>query len=120
MRNSYLWLIQLVTGVLIAVLVGIHMVWIHLDTILGFFEIDAGDTTSWYSMIERSREVVWAGIYVALLAVVLYHALNGLRNIILELTPSARTKRVVTWSIVAFGIIVFIWSAYVPISLLST
>ena len=120
MRNSYLWFIQLVTGVLIAVLVGIHMVWIHLNTIIGFFGIDMGDTTSWYSMIERSREVVWAGIYVALLAVVLYHALNGLRNIILELTPSARTERVVTWSIVAFGIIVFIWSAYVPISLLST
>jgi succinate dehydrogenase hydrophobic anchor subunit len=120
MRNTYLWLIQLVTGVLIAVLAGIHMVWMHLDAILGFFGVDVSDVTAWHSMIERSREVMWAGIYIALLAVVLYHALNGLRNIILELTPSARTERIVTWAIAAFGIIVFAWSLYVPIALLSS
>ena len=120
MRNTYLWFIQLITGALIAVLAGIHTVWMHLDAILGFFGVDVSDATKWHSMIERSREVMWAGIYIALLAVVLYHGLNGLRNIILELTPSARTERIVTWSIVAFGIIVFIWSVYVPITLLST
>jgi succinate dehydrogenase hydrophobic anchor subunit len=70
-------------------------------------------------MIERSREAMWAGIYIALVVVVLYHSLNGLRNIILELTPSVRTERIVTWAIVAFGIIVFAWSLYVPIALLS-
>ena len=119
MRNTYLWFIQLVTGILIAVLAGIHTVWMHLDAILGFFGVDVGEVTAWQSMIERSREVMWAGIYIALLVVVLYHALNGLRNIILELTPSARTERIVTWTIAAFGIIVFIWSVYVPISLLT-
>ncbi len=120
MRNTYLWLIQLITGVLIALLAGIHAVWMHLDAMLGFFGVDISDVTGWHSMIERSREVMWAGIYIALLAVVLYHALNGLRNIILELTPSARTERIVTWSIIVFGIVVFIWSVYVPISLLYT
>jgi len=110
---------QLVTGVLIAVLLGIHMVMQHLDKVLGFFGVDLNDPTSWHSMIERSREVIWASIYIALLAVVLYHALNGLRNIILELTPSARTERIVTWTIIAFGIVIFIWASYVPIALLS-
>jgi len=120
MRNTYLWFIQLVTGVLIAVLAGIHTVWMHLDAILGFFGVDVREATAWHSMIERSREAIWAGIYIALLVVVLYHGLNGLRNIILELTPSARTERIVTRAIIAFGIIIFIWSAYVPILLLST
>jgi succinate dehydrogenase hydrophobic anchor subunit len=110
---------QLVTGVLIAVLLGIHMVMQHLDKVLVFFGVDLNDPTSWHSMIERSREVIWASIYIALLAVVLYHALNGLRNIILELTPSARTERIVTWTIIAFGIAIFIWASYVPIALLS-
>jgi succinate dehydrogenase hydrophobic anchor subunit len=118
-RNTYLWLMQLVTGILIAVLLGIHMVMQHLDKILLFFGVNLNDPTSWNSMIERSREVTWAGIYIALLAVLLYHALNGLRNVILELTPSARTERVVTRTIIAFGIIVFIWASYVPIALLS-
>lgn len=119
MRNSYLWFMQLVTGVLIALLAGIHIVWMHLDAILSFFGVDATEVTSWESMIRRANQGIWAGIYIALLAVVLYHGLNGLRNIILELTPSARTERIVTWTIVVFGIITFIWSAYIPIALLS-
>jgi succinate dehydrogenase hydrophobic anchor subunit len=119
MRNTYLRLLQLVTGILIAVLLGIHIVIMHLDAILGFFGVDVNDVTSWGSMIERARQGIWAGLYIALLAVVLYHALNGLRNVILELTPSARTERVVTWAIIAFGIIAFIGGTYVPAALLA-
>ena len=119
MRNTYLWFIQLVTGVLVAVLLGLHMVVMHLDAILGFFGIDVTNSTSWTSMIERSRQPVWASIYIALLAVVLYHGLNGLRNIILELTPSARIERIVTWVIIIVGIIIFICGSYVPVILLS-
>jgi len=52
------------------------------------------------------------------LAVVLSHALNGLRNVILELTPSPRTERVVTGAILTFGVIIFLWASYVPIVLL--
>lgn len=117
-RNTYLWFMQLVTGVLIAVLLSIHMAIQHLADILRFFGVEISDPTSWTSMIERSREVIWAGIYIALLAVVLSHALNGLRNVILEVTPAARTERVVTGVILAIGIVVFIWASYVPIALL--
>lgn len=119
MRNTYLWLAQLVTGVLIAVLLSIHVVLMHLDTILSFLGVDIKDPTSWHSMIERSRDTLWAGLYIALLAIILYHALNGLRNIILELTPSATTERIVTWTIIVFGIIAFVWGTYVPLRLLS-
>jgi succinate dehydrogenase hydrophobic anchor subunit len=117
-RYTYLWLMQIVTGVFIAVLLGIHMVMQHLEDILLFFGVNLNDPTSWQSMIERSRQAVWAGIYIALLAVVLSHALNGLRNVILELTPSPRAERVITGTIMAFGIVVFLWASYVPIALL--
>lgn len=120
MRNTYLQLLQLVTGILIAVLLGIHMVIMHLDAILGFLGVNITDTTSWTSMLERSRQGIWAGLYIVLLAVVLYHALNGLRNIILELTPSTMTERITTWAIIAFGIIAFIGGTYVPIALLTS
>jgi succinate dehydrogenase hydrophobic anchor subunit len=117
-RYTYLWLMQLVTGVFIAVLLGIHMVMQHLQDILLFFGVNLNNPASWQSMIERSQQAIWAGIYIALLAVVLSHALNGLRNVILELTPSPRTERVITRTILAFGIVVFIWASYVPIALL--
>ena len=120
MRNTYLQLLQLITGVLIAVLLSIHMVIMHLDAILGFFGVDVGEITSWESMIDRSGQCLWAGIYIALLAVVLYHGLNGLRNIILELTLSTRIAHIVTGIIIGFGIIAFIGGTYVPVALLTS
>ena len=117
MRNTYLQFVQLVSGVLIAVLLGIHIVLMHLDKILGFFGIGVADVTAWESMIARSRQGLWVGIYVALLIFGLYHALNGLRNVILESTSSAKIERIVTRVIIAFGIIAFAWGAYVPVAL---
>lgn len=117
MRKTYLWFLHLVAGVAIAVLLGIHMVRMHLDAILGFFGINGTEPTSWEPMIERAGQGIWVGLYVALLAFVLYHGLNGLRNVILELTPSPKTERIVTRVIIAFGIIAFIGGTYVPIAL---
>jgi len=107
-------LIHLVTGVLIAVFLSIHMVRSHLDDILG-----TDDPTSWESMMSRATDGMWVALYIALLAVALYHALYGLRGIILELTPSARAARVTTWCLIAIGIAAFGWGTYVPIHLLS-
>ena len=119
MRNTYLRLLQLVTGVLVAVLLGIHLVIMHLDAILGFFGVDVTDPTSWQAMIGRASQGIWAGLYIALLAFVLYHALYGLRGVILEVTTSAKTERIITWSFIIIGIIAFIWGSYVPVALLS-
>ena len=119
MRTTRLKLLLMLAGVVIAVLLGIHMAMLHLDAILGFFGVDAAEPTSWASMIGRSRQGIWAGLYIALLAVVLYHALYGLRGIILEVTSSVKTGRIITWSFIAVGIVVFSWGSYVPIALLS-
>lgn len=119
MKNTYLWLAQLVTGILIAVTLGIHMVWMHLDTILSALGIDASEPTSWTSVLQRSRDVIWVILYVLLLAFVLYHALYGLRNVISESIQSRSVRLVVTWGILAFGILAFAWGTYVPIILLN-
>ena len=117
MRNTYLQFLQMVTGVLIAVLLGIHMVITHLDDILGFFGVDTVEPTSWQAMIDRAGQGIWVSLYIALLACALYHGLYGLRNIILELTPSERTERIVTRVVIAFGIIAIIVGTYVPVAL---
>ena len=118
--RARLQFIHLMAGVLIAILLGIHMVVLHLDAILGFFGLDSSETTSWEAMISRADQGVWVGIYIALLALVLYHALYGLRGIILELNPTVRTGRIITWVFIIVGIITFIWGSYVPIALLSS
>ena len=115
MRNTYLWLAQLVTGVLIAATLGIHMVWQHLSSILGI-----SDPVAWESMMERANQGAWVFLYIALLAFGLYHGIYGLRGIVLEVTPSARTGRILTWVLIVFGIIFFIGGTYVPLDLLSS
>lgn len=119
MRNTYLQFVQLITGILIAILLGIHMVIQHLDAILGIFEIDVKNATSWQSMTGRAKEGIWIFIYIALLVFALYHAFNGLRNIILELTTSARAERIATTIIIIVAIIFLALGVYAPIALLS-
>lgn len=120
MGRTRLHLLHMFTGVLIASLLGIHMVILHLDAVLGFFGATTTDPTSWGSMIARASQSIWVALYVALLAFVLYHALYGLRGIILEVTTSVKLERIITWSFIIIGIIAFIWGAYVPVVLLSS
>lgn len=120
MWRTRLHLLHMLTGILIAVLLGIHMVIQHLDAVLRFFGATTTDPTSWGSMIDRASQAIWVGIYIALLAFLLYHALYGLRGIILEVTTSAKTERIITWSFIVIGVITFIWGAYVPVALLSS
>lgn len=118
MRRARFHLLFLLSAVVVAVLLGTHMVIQHLDGILTFFGADVAKPTSWGAVLSRSSQSIWAGLYIALLAFALYHALYGLRGIILELTPSPKAKRAVTWGFVAIGIIVFVWGSYVPLAFL--
>jgi succinate dehydrogenase hydrophobic anchor subunit len=126
MRTTHLQFIQLITGILIAILLGIHMVNMHLDAILGFFGVQtlfgvdiARDPTTFTLMTARAQKAVFAGIYIALLVFTLYHALYGVRNIIMELSPSPAVQRVVTGIIIIVGIIFLGLGVYAPIALLS-
>ena len=117
MRPARFKLIHMLTGILIAVLLTIHMVTFHMDVILGFFGISAAEPTSWAAMTERATQGIWMGSYIALLGVVLYHSFYGLRGIILEVTSSATAKRIVTWCLIILGIFLFLWGSYVPVAL---
>ena len=118
MGTTRLHLLHMLAGVVIAGLLGSHIVVLHLNDILRFFGGGTPDPTSWAAMIARSREALWAGIYIAMLAFILYHALYGLRGIILEVTTSATTSRTVTWAFIVIGVATFIWGSYVPLAML--
>ena len=110
-------LLHMLTGILIAGLLGAHMVVLHLNSILGFFGIGSPDPASWNTMIERSKQTVWLGIYISLLAVVLFHGLYGLRGIIFELNPSTAAERWITRAFTVLGVLIFAGAAYVPLTL---
>jgi succinate dehydrogenase hydrophobic anchor subunit len=119
MRNTRFMIVHMATGVLIAVLLSMHMVIMHLDYIPGLTGDGAADELAWESMIGRAQTGIWVAIYIALLAVTLYHALYGLRNIIVETTVSEKTMRTVTLALIVVGAVLFVLGTYVPVALLA-
>jgi succinate dehydrogenase hydrophobic anchor subunit len=117
MRTTYLWLLQLFTGILILVLVGIHLVSIHLRVIMRFFGVDTARLTAWGLMTNQARQGIWGGLFVCLVAIILFHGFNGLRNTVLELVPSITKVRLITWAIVVGGVILFLSFAGLPVFL---
>lgn len=115
--NTYLWLAQLVTGGLIVVFGGTHMVLLHMDNVLGFFGVAVNEPVSWASMADRAVQGFWLAFYIVFLGLVVYHALNGLRGIILELNPPARLERAITGFIVLLGVAALVLGIYVPADL---
>jgi succinate dehydrogenase hydrophobic anchor subunit len=103
----------MIAGIVIACLLGAHVFVLHLNDVLG----TGDDPVSWAAMIARSGQGGWVVLYISMLAFILYHALYGLRGIILEMT-GARIGRTLTVMFLVIGVAIFIWGAYVPIALL--
>ena len=120
MLRTRLHLMFLLSAVLIAVLLGIHMVVLHLEGIVSLFGGSEVRPTDWEPMMGRSVQPLWAALFIALLAFSLYHALYGLRGIILEVTTSAKTVRFINWLFIIVGVVAFVWGSYIPIALLSS
>jgi succinate dehydrogenase hydrophobic anchor subunit len=89
------WTWHIITAIVILVFLGLHMVVMHLDDLVGSFL--AGETaTSWSSVLARSKSTFFATTYVVLLAAALYHGLYGLRTILLELSIGPRGQKFLT------------------------
>jgi succinate dehydrogenase hydrophobic anchor subunit len=117
MIRTRMHLLFLLAAIGTAVFLGIHMVVQHLNLVLA-----TGDAspTSWQSMIGRAMSSGWVVIYILLLVFGLYHALYGLRGIIIEMTKTQKAVTVTNWIFIIGGILIFAWAAYVPIALAST
>ena len=105
MQRTHLWLAQLITGAIILVLIGIHVVTQHPQGILmimGWFGLKSSGLSTWAYNIQQN---LWVGLYVAIIALGLFHGANGLRGIIMELSPSSRKRRVVTWTIIGVAVV---------------
>ncbi len=119
MGRTYLWLLQMATGVLILALLGTALILTHLPAVLNFFGIDASGLVPGGLGANRGNPGIWASLAGILVAIILYHALSGLRNTVLELVPSVKKASIISWVIIVSGVIILIGTIYVPIVLLA-
>jgi succinate dehydrogenase / fumarate reductase membrane anchor subunit len=104
MKESTLWLLFLLAGILILVTLSIHMGVMHLDSLLGI-----RDVLSYESTVERGRDIFFAVVYTVLLGAALYHGLYGLRTILGELTLPRGLEKIISWAFLLFGLVVFVY-----------
>jgi len=116
MLRTRMHLLFLFSAIGTAIFLTIHMVVQHLNNVLATGD---PDPTSWTSMIGRATQSGWVYVYILLLVFVLFHALYGLRGIILETVTTDRSVRVMNWVFILGGIIIFAWASYVPVFLLA-
>lgn len=112
MRESRLWLIFLLSGLIIFFLLGIHLFYMHLEAILSFFGFKTGPVLDYAGVIERAKNPNWVLLYLALLTFSLYHGLYGLRSLLLELNIK---EKAVNSTLLAIGILALTFGAYVII-----
>lgn len=94
-RGMWPWVLQRATGALLLLLLGLHFWVTHFAT--------KGPVT-FANVTERVRSPIWFHIDVALLAVIIYHALNGVRTIILDLGLTRKKALALDWGLVALGL----------------
>lgn len=107
MKESKLWSLHLLCGALIFFLIAIHFGVMHLDEILGFSEV-----LKYENVIARGKEGFYLVVYTLLLGASLYHGLYGLRNIILELGFGRNFDRAISFLILIFGLVAFLYGEY--------
>jgi succinate dehydrogenase hydrophobic anchor subunit len=80
-ETTWLWLFKIVTGVLVVIILGVHLVVNHLvnpDGLLTFQQVVVYLSNPWVALMEGT-----------FLVLAVFHALLGIRSVFLDLHPSA-------------------------------
>lgn len=116
MRDRTLWTWHIGAGLVILVLLGLHMVIMHLDSTLGVTGPGGAEPLEWESVAARAQTVFFTVTYVILLGAALYHGFYGLRNILLELNPGPGLRRIVNVGLTAFGAALFVFGTWAALA----
>jgi len=116
MKESSKWTLHIAAGVVIFVLLGLHMLIMHMQTLLGWFGLGTEDVISFQAVVERGKQASFMVIYIVLLGAALYHGLYGLRNILLEIVPGRGAEKGFGALLTIVGLGLFVLGAYAAIA----
>jgi len=105
------WLGQAVSGVLLLILLGLHMIAHHF--------VVKGGLRDYQEVMSYIGNPVIAAIELIFLVVVSYHAMLGLRSVLLDLGLGKSQEKWVTRSVTALGIIMVVYGVWLMSTLLS-
>ena len=107
MNGTKYWTWHMAAGVVLLVLLGVHMLIMHLGGILHWFSPYGKEAISIKNSLYRDSNLYFTITYVLLLAVGLYHGLYGLRTVLFELTLRPYAEKTITAVLLVLGIGLF-------------
>lgn len=104
-----LWLVQAISGLLLILLLGLHMIAHHF--------IVEGGLRTFQDVIDYVSNPIIFALEVAFLIIVTPHAMLGLRAIILDLNPSEGARKATDWILTIVGIAAVGYGIYLAVAL---
>jgi succinate dehydrogenase / fumarate reductase cytochrome b subunit len=111
--GMWAWLLFRISGVILVFYLGAHIIIISTAQ----FASDGSTFTDVMNFLEHPVALVFD---LALVVAVLYHALNGVRIILMDLGVGIHRHKIVFWSAMAIVVICFVIFAYVAFSYIAT
>ena len=110
MRESKLWFIFILAAIILIIVTSLHLMTFSSLVGTGYSEaLDFG------SVIVRSSDVFYLGLYIVLLGAALYHGMYGVRRILLELLTGTTKHTLISYGCLIVGIVAFTYGSYVTI-----
>jgi succinate dehydrogenase / fumarate reductase cytochrome b subunit len=105
--GMWAWLLFRISGVLLVFYLGAHII----ITSMGHFG-GSGDGNTYNTLMTAFDHPVAVVLDLCLVAAVLYHALNGVRIILMDLGVGIHRHKIVFWACMAVAVICFVFFAY--------
>ena len=102
-QGVWAWILQRVTAVLLFIFLGTHLVVLHY--------VDENLVINFAGVAARFKSVLYVIVDSGLLAIGLYHALNGLRAVIFDFVASESARRAITYVLLVVGVAFLLWGA---------
>ncbi len=117
MRETKYWTWHMTAGVVIFLLLGLHMLTMHLGGLTGLLVANSTEepVARINSQARDASSLIMVG-YILLLAIGLYHGLYGLRTILFELTLKPATEKAVSVILLILGLGLFGLGAWAAIA----
>ena len=103
------WLVQVITGLLLIFLLGLHMIAHHF--------VAEGGLRNFEEVIAYISNPIIFVLEVLFLIVVTPHAMLGLQNIVMDLGPSESATRTITWVFRILTIVILAYGIWLAIAL---
>ena len=109
--SSWSWILQAFTGVMLVVLLGLHMVVQHF--------VVAGGLRNYQQVVQYISNPFVFLLEIAFLIIVTWHALLGVRAVILDLGLKPATERKVTAFLSVVGVVTIAYGIWLSATIVS-